>query len=159
MAKSMLDLDIKTLLIQNKGSSKASEELKEAINGYDIYERIVQMLAMRGLKQKDFLSSLGITRQNLARWKSGSLPSVDVLYEIKEKLQVSIDWLLTGKNEIDPIEKINGTLKYLEREFDEFSKAMKEQLVCIENSLAKTSGTVVVEEKSKESEENENKKW
>ena len=72
-----------------------------AINGYDIYERILQMLDMRGLKQKDFLSSLGLTRQNLARWKSGSLPSVDVLYEIKEKLQVSIDWLLTGKNEQD----------------------------------------------------------
>lgn len=74
---------------------------KMEINGFDIYERIVQMIELRGFKQKEFLTSLGITRQNLARWKTGSLPSIDILYEIKQKLDVSIDWLLTGKNEQD----------------------------------------------------------
>ena len=73
------------------------------INGPDIYQRIIKMLEIRGIKNNDFYYKIGITRQNLSKWKAGSLPSVDVLYLIKEELNVSLDWLLTGKNDQDAL--------------------------------------------------------
>ena len=73
------------------------------INGTDIYKRIIQMIELRGIKTNDFYNKIGITRQNLSKWKAGSLPSADVLYSIKEELNVSLDWLLTGKNEQDAL--------------------------------------------------------
>lgn len=90
------------------------------INGTDIYNRIIQMLELRGIKNSEFYDKIGITRQNLSKWKAGSLPSVDVLYLIKEELHVSLDWLLTGKNEQDGlnptepyriVDRIDGKLK------------------------------------------------
>ena len=68
------------------------------INGKDIYQRIIDMLEMRDIKKIDFCTKIGITRQNMAKWKSGSLPSIDILYAIKEELKISLDWLLTGQN-------------------------------------------------------------
>lgn len=71
------------------------------INGKEIYDRIVEMITMRGIKKSDFYNKLGITRQHLSRWKSGSLPTIDIIYKIKDELQVSLEWLLTGNNEQD----------------------------------------------------------
>ena len=73
------------------------------INGTDIYKRIIQMIELRGIKTNDFYDKIGITRQNLSKWKAGSLPSADVLFLIKEELNVSLDWLLTGINEQDTL--------------------------------------------------------
>ena len=90
------------------------------INGTEIYERILEMLTIRGIKNKDFYEKTGITRQALARWKSGSLPSIDILYLIKEELNVSLDWLITGKNEQDgtdpaaPYQIVNRIDNYIE---------------------------------------------
>jgi transcriptional regulator with XRE-family HTH domain len=90
------------------------------INGKEIYERIIQTIKNRGIKNIDLYKKLGITRQHLARWKNGSLPSIDILYAIKEELNVSLDWLITGKNNQDatdpaaPFQIVNRIDYYLE---------------------------------------------
>ncbi len=90
------------------------------INGKGIYERIIEAIKIRGIKNIDLYKKLGITRQHLARWKNGSLPSIDILYAIKEELNVSLDWLITGKNEQDatdpaaPFQIVNRIDYYLE---------------------------------------------
>lgn len=71
------------------------------INGSDIYNRIVEIIQERKIKTSDFYNKIGITRQNFSKWKSGSIPSFDVLYLIKEELNVSWDWLLNGTSEQD----------------------------------------------------------
>ena len=71
------------------------------INGSEIYQRIVDMISERKIVKKDFYEKIGITRQNLVRWKLGSLPSIDVLYSIKDELDVSLEWLLMGSKEQD----------------------------------------------------------
>ena len=70
---------------------------KTAINGKEIYERIIKIIKIRGIKNKDFCEKTGVTRQALAKWKSGSLPSIDILYVIKEELNISLEYLVTGK--------------------------------------------------------------
>lgn len=90
------------------------------ISGTAIYNRIIQMLEVRGIKPNDFYKKTGITRQNLSKWKAGSLPSIDVLYAIKETLEISIEWLLTGERYqegIDPtapnkiVDRIDDSIK------------------------------------------------
>ena len=68
------------------------------INGTDIYYRIVKLLELENIKKSDFYKSIGITRQHISKWKAGSIPSCDTLYKIKLYLNVSFDYLLTGKD-------------------------------------------------------------
>lgn len=50
-----------------------------------------------GLKQKDLAEMLHVTYQSVSRWELGiSLPSVELLYELSEILQVTVDVLLSG---------------------------------------------------------------
>lgn len=67
------------------------------INGTNIYNRIMKLIILNNIKKKEFYSAIGITRQNLVRWKLGSLPSIDVLYKIKNYFNVSFDYLLLGE--------------------------------------------------------------
>lgn len=88
------------------------------INGIDIYNRILKILQERKTKTSDFYNKIGITRQNFSKWKSGSIPSFDVLYKIKEELNISLDFLLTGNEEYfyftkDTINMLCSILKYL----------------------------------------------
>lgn len=91
------------------------------INGSQIYQRIVDMIKMRGIKKTDFYDKIGISSQHMMRWRCGSLPSVDILYLIKEELNVSLDWLLTGNNNQDatdlsaPFQIVNRIEDCLER--------------------------------------------
>lgn len=90
------------------------------INGRDIYQRIVDMFELRNINKNEFYKKLGISRQHLAKWKAGSLPSVEILYAIKEELHVSLDWLLTGINNQDatdpaaPYKIVNRIDNYIE---------------------------------------------
>ena len=45
----------------------------------------------------EIFEMLGITRQNLSKWKSGSLPSIDTMVRISELFHISLYWLATGK--------------------------------------------------------------
>ncbi len=93
-------------------------------NGSDIYNRIVEIIQERKTKTSDFYNKIGITRQNFSKWKSGSIPSFDVLYKIKEELDVSWDWLLNGTQEQDttdiaaPFQIVNRIDDWIERKYN-----------------------------------------
>ena len=92
-------------------------------NGSDIYNRIVEIIQERKTKTSDFYNKIGITRQNFSKWKSGSIPSFDVLYKIKEELNVSWDWLLNGTQEQDttdiaaPFQIVNRIDDWIEKKY------------------------------------------
>ena len=49
--------------------------------------------------QEEFANQLGISQSQLSKYERGvAAPPADVLLRIKEKLRVSIDWLLTGND-------------------------------------------------------------
>ena len=46
--------------------------------------------------QEEFANQLGISQSQLSKYERGvAAPPADVLLRVKEKLRVSIDWLLT----------------------------------------------------------------
>ena len=49
--------------------------------------------------QADFAKRLGISQSQLSKYERGvAVPPADVLIRIKERLKVSVDWLLFGED-------------------------------------------------------------
>jgi transcriptional regulator with XRE-family HTH domain len=49
--------------------------------------------------QEEFANQLGISQSQLSKYERGvAAPPADILLRIKEKLLISIDWLLTGND-------------------------------------------------------------
>lgn len=63
-----------------------------------IYERIELLIHNHGMTKKAFCSELNISTGNLGDWKRGkSTPSTNKLIEIAAFFDVSLDWLMTGR--------------------------------------------------------------
>jgi transcriptional regulator with XRE-family HTH domain len=89
-------------------------------NFSDIAARIRQV---RGkLKKSEFADLLGIPRPNLSRYESGRQPPADVLQKIADYGEVTVKWLLTGKEEEKNLE---------EKKDLEFDYALSEHLCSI----------------------------
>jgi len=62
-------------------------------------ERIVQELKGSGLSQKEIANKLHIDPANITNWKKGKgFPSIQVLFELCQLLDVSSDYLLGLKD-------------------------------------------------------------
>jgi transcriptional regulator with XRE-family HTH domain len=70
----------------------------------NFWSRLLEAMADKGLPTKQVsVAKLGGVSQPAARkWAEGGLPDVDRIREIANKLDVSIDWLLTGEGQKRP---------------------------------------------------------
>lgn len=67
-----------------------------------MYEIYCKLRDDRGLKDADVVRETKITKSTFSDWKSGrSKPKNDKLQKIADFFDVSLDYLLTGKNEPD----------------------------------------------------------
>lgn len=65
---------------------------------HSIYERIELLIRKKKMTKKSFCEKLGISTGNLGDWKRGkSTPSTNKLIEIAAFFEVSLDWLMLGK--------------------------------------------------------------
>lgn len=63
---------------------------------YEIYQRL---LDEKGLKNADVARATGISNMTLSDWKRGkSFPKADKMKKIAKYLNVSVDYLMTGKD-------------------------------------------------------------
>ncbi|WP_397334072.1 helix-turn-helix domain-containing protein [Paenibacillus macerans] len=83
-----------------------------------IYERIELLIKNAGLTKKAFCLKLGISTGNLGDWKRGkSTPSSNKLIEIADFFDVSLDWLMIGREK--PASAVNeGKAQYTVRDGD-----------------------------------------
>jgi len=52
------------------------------------------------LTQEEFARELGISQSQLSKYERGvAAPPADILFLVKRRFRVSIDWLLTGEGE------------------------------------------------------------
>ncbi|GIO38051.1 hypothetical protein J41TS12_29120 [Paenibacillus antibioticophila] len=74
-----------------------------------IYNRIEFLIKSHGLTKKAFCEELKISTGNLGDWRRGkSTPSTNKLIEIAAFFDVSLDWLLTGRERIaQPAGRVN----------------------------------------------------
>jgi transcriptional regulator with XRE-family HTH domain len=76
-----------------------------------ISQRIFETLSKRGLNQAQFSKDTGIHQGTISDWKiKGTNPSADKISVICEVLNVSTDWLLTGKESPGSYVSVNGSV-------------------------------------------------
>ncbi|WP_379132447.1 helix-turn-helix domain-containing protein [Paenibacillus sp. sgz500958] len=69
-----------------------------------IYGRIEYLIEQKGITKKSFCEQLGISTGNMGDWKRGkSTPGTHKLIEIGAFFDVSLDWLILGKNAPDVV--------------------------------------------------------
>ena len=73
-------------------------------------ERIKQLMKDKGLTQKALSESIGITQAKLSNYVNGkNYPPIDVLAQLAENLQVSVDYLVNGTVTVDSASEMQYT--------------------------------------------------
>ena len=88
---------------------------------YEIYKRI---LDEKGLKNADVARATGISNMTLSDWKRGkSVPKSDKMRKIAEYLNVSVDYLMTGKDGAftKEIAETDAKLLFMNKEIKEYA--------------------------------------
>lgn len=62
------------------------------------YNRLLKLCERDHVKPTTLLSNLGMSKGSLANWKDGRLPTGEVLVRFSEHFNVSLDYLVLGKN-------------------------------------------------------------
>ena len=69
----------------------------------DFRERLFDLRRQAGLSQEDLANLVGVTRQAVQKWEAGtSRPDMDNLVSLAEYFNVSLDYLVTGKEASPP---------------------------------------------------------
>jgi transcriptional regulator with XRE-family HTH domain len=72
--------------------------MNEMIDKKAIGKRMLLSRLSKGVKQKVLAKTLGVSHSTLSRIEAGYLlPSVKLLLMFRERFNISIDWILTGK--------------------------------------------------------------
>ena len=61
------------------------------------YDQLLKLCESAGIKPTTLITKLGMSKGSMANWKSGKLPSGDVLVRFSEHFDVSLDYLVFGK--------------------------------------------------------------
>ena len=88
---------------------------------YEVYQRL---LDEKGLKNADVARATGISNMTLSDWKRGkSVPKSDKMRKIAEYLNVSVDYLMTGKDGAftKEIAKTDAKLLFMNKEIKEYA--------------------------------------
>lgn len=81
-------------------SSRKVLSTKRAIPDLRSMGRRLRELRGFDLTQAQFAEELGISQSQLSKYERGvAAPPADVLFFVKKRFQVSVDWLLTGEGE------------------------------------------------------------
>lgn len=78
--------------------------INEMMTGKEFTERIDLCLRERNQTRKAITADLGISSSTMSSWAAGrgSIPNANVVAQIAEYLDVSTDWLITGKEKEPP---------------------------------------------------------
>ena len=110
---------------------------------YEIYQRL---LDEKGLKNADVARATGISNMTLSDWKRGkTVPKSDKMQKIAEYLNVSVDYLMTGKEVEFIVEtakkdvlltKMSNRIKEYALKLAEMPKEKQDQIMSLIDMLA-----------------------
>lgn len=65
------------------------------------YDIIYKICNEKGTTPTTVLKALGFSTGNVSKWKGGSVPNIDLAYQIAQYLGISMDYLVTGEETHD----------------------------------------------------------
>jgi len=123
-------------------------------------QRIIQTAKLKDIPLNKIARKLGIEYSAISMWKKGGAPSVEKIASIAEILEVSVEFLITGKNQASldkrvseseleaaiKIAKLEGRLEEMEKQIQKYEAIIrdtveqpapekKEELVLYHNCL------------------------
>ena len=79
----------------------------------DFRQRLFDLRRQAGLSQEELANLLGVTRQAVQKWEAGtSRPDMDNLVSLAEYFQVSLDYLVTGKEPSPPVQQTQTVVNH-----------------------------------------------
>jgi transcriptional regulator with XRE-family HTH domain len=91
------------------------------------FDNLKETCELRGISVTSATQQLGVSRSNVTSWKKGTAPNSDVVVRLSELLDISTDFLLTGKERIveeTPQTRCDRELLSLLRSLDDHDKAI-----------------------------------
>lgn len=101
---SFLNVNVDWLMDGESGLSSSIEEPKNdnytlnGINSIEFGERLKELLKNLKITQKDIAESIGVSKTTINNYVQGHVPDTLILYQLASKCNVSMEWLLTGKD-------------------------------------------------------------
>lgn len=98
---------------------------KKAMN-FMFYDRLRELCKQHNTTVTAMLSDLGLSTGSTGNWKKGQLPKGDVLKQIADYLDTSIDYLVYGEYKFN----FTNEQKYLLKLYDKTPERAKYKVVC-----------------------------
>lgn len=85
------------------------------------YQRLRELLDGRGLSDKEFLSDIGMSKNQMTNWKNGKIPNKSTLLLIASYFGVTMDYLLGREGKMAVLEQkaldiLDGNVVFNEQE-------------------------------------------
>mgnify|MGYP000819568519 FL=1 len=105
-----------------------------------INENIQKARKEKGISQEELAIKLNVVRQTVSKWEKGlSVPDADVLIQIADLLEVSVNELLDIKTQNDTVENIAAELAHLNEQL-----ALKNQEKALFMQAEKKRGLILL---------------
>ena len=65
-----------------------------SVNTFNFYNNLIALIKSKNISGRKFCNDLNYSRDNIIRWKNGTMPSVQALLEITKYFNCSIDELI-----------------------------------------------------------------
>ena len=109
------------------------------------YKIFTNLCNESGLSPTETLKKMHLSTSKLTAWKNGSIPNGTILLLISEFFDVSVDYLLTGKEKSSSVLKLNTDEQELLDNFKKLSNNSKLRLLERAETLAELESSLVIE--------------
>ncbi len=91
-------------------------------------EKLLELRRQKGMSQEQLADSLGVTRQSVSKWESGTaVPELPKLIALSDLFSVSVDYLVKDCLEVpeSPTPEASSSTAKLEKQVDEISRLFR----------------------------------
>lgn len=89
--------------------------------------RVKDALKKNGVPILKFLDDIGVAHNSLTVWERGNSPRAETVYRIAKYLDTTVEWLLTGKDEMEFAENVRRIAAKVARLPPEYQRFIERQ--------------------------------
>lgn len=104
------------------------------MNGVDFVKRIDEVLDSKKERRAPMLAALGLPRNAMNNWETnGNIPAADIAVRIADYLNVSVEWLVIGKDSTG----VDGELQSLMRDIQAMPEEKRKNIIIALKAMAR----------------------
>ncbi len=81
------------------GEDEKKHKINSIVSGIELVDKIDKLIEEKGISRRQLCADVGISNSTIATWKTKNiLPTAKLIAMVAIELNVSIDWLLNGRD-------------------------------------------------------------